>query len=132
MPEIKLNLGSKIKMLREMRGISQEALAFDLGISQQAFQQIEAGKTKVDLNRADAIARSLSMDLKSLLAFQPANVLTNCTQSGVYNTNNFLNEKLLASLEGQIAAMRADIVFLQQQNMKLLEVIGRDKKSSAT
>ena len=113
MPEIKLNLGSKIKMLREMRGISQEAVAFDLGISQQAFQQIEAGKTKVDLNRADAIARSLSMDLESLLAFQPANVLTNCTQSGVYNTNNFLNEKLLASLEGQIAAMRADIVFLQ-------------------
>ena len=35
---IKLNLGHKIKYLREMRGISQEAVAMDIGISQQAFQ----------------------------------------------------------------------------------------------
>lgn len=38
MEKIKLNLGSKIRMIREIKGFSQEAIAHELGISQQAFQ----------------------------------------------------------------------------------------------
>ncbi|NBC25028.1 MAG: helix-turn-helix domain-containing protein [Bacteroidetes bacterium] len=32
--------------MHELKGFSQEAVALYLGISQQAFQQIETGKTK--------------------------------------------------------------------------------------
>jgi len=129
MATVKLNLGSKIKMLREMRGISQEAVAFDLGISQQAFQQIEVGKTKIDLERADAIARSLSIDLESLLALQPAIALSNSTQISDYTTNS-LNEDLLTSLNGQISTLRENIEYLQNQNNKLIELLGLVKKNS--
>jgi len=38
MDDIKLNIGSNVRFFREGRGISQEALAMDLGISQQAVQ----------------------------------------------------------------------------------------------
>ena len=123
MSEIKLNLGPKIKLLREMRGISQEAVAMDLGISQQAFQQIEAGKTRINLDRANQIAQCFELELEALLAFQPANYLSNCTQSGVYNINNFLNEKLFEQLENQNATLKAELEFLRQQNRDLMELL---------
>lgn len=125
MTEIKVNLGNKIKFLRELRGISQEAVALEIGISQQAFQQIESGKTKINLNRADEIARSLGIDVESLLTFQPANILNNCTQSGVMSTYNFISDKLIVLLEGQNRAFKEQIEFLQQQNMHLLELLGK-------
>ena len=125
MAEVKLNLGSKIKFLREMRGLSQEAVALDIGISQQAIQQIEAGKIKVNLDRADEIARSLGTDIEGLLAFQPANYLNNCTQSGVFNTNNLMSDKLLTQIQKQNETLRMELEYLRQQNMKLLELLGK-------
>lgn len=111
MAEVKLNLGSKIKFLREIRGLSQEAVAMDIGISQQAIQQIEAGKIKVNLDRADEIARSLGMDIEGLLAFQPANYLNNCTHSGVFNTNNLMSDKLLTQIEQQNETLLRNLNF---------------------
>lgn len=35
--KVTLDIGSKIRFFRELKGISQESLAFQLGISQQAF-----------------------------------------------------------------------------------------------
>jgi len=124
MKSIKLNLGSKIKMLRELKGFSQDSIASDLGISQQAFRKIEAGETKIDLDRANKIAQSLQLDLESLINFQPANYLNNCTQSGVVNTNNFLSEKLIEQLERQVEILSKDLDFFKNQNAKLLELLG--------
>jgi len=130
MAKVKLNLGSKIKMLREMRGISQEAVAFDIGLSQQAFQQIEAGKTKIDLDRADSIARSLSIDLESLLAFQPVIAFTKSNQISDYNNTNFQNENLLNSLNSQITMMRENMEYLRNQNIRLFELLRSNNKDS--
>lgn len=123
MGDVKLNIGSKIRLLREIKGISQEAVAMDIGISQQAFQQIECGKTKIDLNRADEIARSLQVELEALLSFQPANYLNNCTQSGVINTNNIPTEKLIEGYEERIRTLKSELLFLQNQNTQLLGII---------
>ncbi|NBC25024.1 MAG: helix-turn-helix domain-containing protein [Bacteroidetes bacterium] len=123
MEEVKFSIGSKLRYLREMKGISQENMALDLGISQQSVQKIETGKTKINIDRANKIAKSLDLDLQSLLDFQPANYVSNCHQGGVMNTYNFLNEKLLAQLESQNAALTKELAFSQKQNMILLKII---------
>ena len=93
--ELELDLGNKIRILREMKGLSQDAVASGLGMSQQAFQKIEAGKTKLSLRKAHEIAQVLGMKVETLLSFHPANYLNNCSQSGVFNTNHFSSDQLL-------------------------------------
>lgn len=100
----------------------------DLGISQQSAQKIETGKTKIDINRANKIAKSLDFDLQTLLDFQPANYVTHCEQGGIMNTYNFLNEKLLAQSENQNATLKEELEFLRQQNRDLMEMLKKMKR----
>lgn len=127
MKKILLNIALKIRSLRELKDFSQEAIAHDLGISQQAYQYIESGKTKIDIERADKIAKSLQIDLETLLSFQPANYLNNCTQSGVIHTNNLIPDKMIRQMERHIENLQAQIVHLREQNKKLLDLVSNER-----
>ena len=98
-------------------------------ISQQAFQYIESGKTKIDVEHADKITRSLQIDLESLLSFQPANYLNNCTQSGVINTNNLMPNRMVEQLEKHIRNLQEQITHLREQNKKLLALVSNEKNT---
>ena len=75
MNDKKNELGAKIRTLRELKGVSQEAIARCLGISQQAFQKIETGKTKLNFARISLIAVELNIELETLINFNPDNFL---------------------------------------------------------
>jgi transcriptional regulator with XRE-family HTH domain len=113
--DTKLNLGSKIRFFRELKGLSQEALAIDLGISQQAFQRIESGVTKLDIDRANLIAEKLGVELELLLNFNPANYWYNCSLSGngTFTNNTSIPAELIQSYETQIQHMKEEINFLR-------------------
>lgn len=128
MENLKLNIGSNVRFFQEGRGILQESLVLDLGISQQVVQQIESQKSKVTLQRANRIAKILRIDLELLLTHSPTNQLNNCSQSGVCNTNNFLNDKLLAQLENQNATLKEELEFLRSQLRDLMEMLKTIKK----
>jgi transcriptional regulator with XRE-family HTH domain len=127
MEDIKLNLGNKIKMLREIKGFSQEAIALEIGLSQQAFQKIESGASKISIERANKIAKSLELDLESLLNFQPSNYLNNCTQSGIINTNHLSSEGVIEKYEKQVNFLRKEIEFLREQNIELLKMMNEKR-----
>ena len=99
-----------------------------MGISQQFVQKIESGKSKIDIDRAARIAKSLDLSLQALLDFQPANYVTHCEQGGIMNTYNFLNEKLLAQLEHENNTLKEALEFVRQQNRDLMEVLKGTKK----
>lgn len=113
--DTKLNLGSKIRFFRELKGLSQEAMAIDLGISQQAFQRIESGVTKLDIDRANLIAEKLGVGLELLLNFNPANYWYNCSLSGngTFTNNTYIPTELIQSYETQIQHMKEEINFLR-------------------
>jgi transcriptional regulator with XRE-family HTH domain len=123
--DVKINLGSKIRMLRELKGISQDSLARSLGLSQQAFQKIESGQTKIDIEKAELVATELGMELETLINFNPANYLYQCSQSGVFNTNqNHYNaehiETIIKTKEELITALRT-VISEKDSRIKLLE-----------
>lgn len=118
MEEVQLDLGNKIRFFREMKGLSQEALANQLGISQQAYQKIESGSTKLDVNRAEKIASELGVQLDFLLSFSPANYWYNCSMSGNGTFNNNLPQELIESYKQQIESLKDEIEFLRNQFKK--------------
>lgn len=116
MSEITLNLGNKIRMLREIKGISQENLAGALNLSQQAYRKIEDGSTKLTIDRAAAISKELEIELDTLLNFHPSNVLYKTTNSNIINTNNYyLSEKLIENYENQITYLKTEIERLNKK-----------------
>ncbi|AEA44285.1 helix-turn-helix domain-containing protein [Fluviicola taffensis] len=108
-----LNLGIKIRFFRDMKGLSQQALAMQLGISQQAYQKIESGVTKLDVERANVIANELGVQLDFLISFSPANYWYQCTLSG--NTvNNNIPKELLEAHQSQIQVLKEEVLFLRE------------------
>ena len=71
-------LGNKIRVIRQIKGISQEALALKLNISQAADSKIESGKTTLSYERLEVILEELSISDKTMRDF---------------NLNQILNQK---------------------------------------
>lgn len=111
MAEPTLHIGRKISRIREMRGIKQEALAAELGISQQAVSKIEQS-ADVDGDALEKIANILGVSIDAIKNFSDEAALNyfntfNDNSTGAFNNFNCsfnpidkvveLYERLLAS-----------------------------------
>lgn len=56
----------KIKFERQKRGLSQEELALEAGLSRSAIWKIESGKVSPTIESLEKIAAALGMDFASL------------------------------------------------------------------
>ncbi|MBU2464782.1 MAG: helix-turn-helix transcriptional regulator, partial [Bacteroidetes bacterium] len=98
-----MEIGVKVKKIRELRNYSQEYMSERIGISQEAYSRLETGKTKLDLHRMLNIANILEIDPILLLSFDEGIVFNNCSQSGKNVTNNNgLSEEKQANLEERL------------------------------
>lgn len=111
---IPMHLGRKISRLRELRGIKQEALAIELGISQQTVSRMEQSE-EVDEDLLERVAKALGLQPDAIRNFNEDavfNYVNNFSDNsinqgpiGAYNTCNFnpidklveLYERLLQS-----------------------------------
>jgi transcriptional regulator with XRE-family HTH domain len=64
---INKKIAAAIRVERFRRGYSQEFMALQLHISQNAYSRIERGVTKLDIERLDAIAALLGVTIEFLL-----------------------------------------------------------------
>ena len=58
-----MELHTKIKGLREQKKISQEEMAFQLGIKQNTYHAIETGQSKLKVEHALKIAEILDLSI---------------------------------------------------------------------
>jgi len=100
------HIGRKISRIRELRGIKQEALAIELGISQQSVSNIEQSET-IDDEKLKEIASALGVSPEAIKNFSDdaifnyfSNFYDNSTGQ-VYNSNCTFNplDKLVESYE---------------------------------
>lgn len=92
-----MNIGEKIRKLRNLRGYNEEYLANKLGMSQNNYSKIELGKVKITLDRIEEIAQVLDIDPIKLIEFDDTLVFNNNNQSGG-NSANVINESLSEKL----------------------------------
>ena len=61
-------LGEKIRSVRESKKMTQDDMAYDLGITLGAYSRIERGVTDVNLSRIEQIAKILKITMVDLFA----------------------------------------------------------------
>ncbi|MBX3101666.1 MAG: helix-turn-helix transcriptional regulator [Bacteroidetes bacterium] len=96
-------IGNKIRMVRELRGYSQEYMADRMGISQTSYSRLESEATDLTLSRLDQVANVLEINPMDLLAMEEKFIFQNNTNCGIaaYNHGSFtMND--IKSLEDKI------------------------------
>jgi transcriptional regulator with XRE-family HTH domain len=126
MSDTTLHIGRKISKIRELRGMKQEALAVELGISQQAISKIELSE-KIEDEVLDKIAHALGVTSEGIKKFNEEavfNIIGNnyhdssssvqyqCTFNPidklieVFEENKKLYEQLLASEREKVEILK--------------------------
>jgi transcriptional regulator with XRE-family HTH domain len=93
MAELNLHIGRKISKIRELRGMKQETLAAELGISQQAVSKIEQS-ADVDGEALEKISKILGVpadDIKNFNDDAVLNIISNTFTSQDTSTLNAIN-----------------------------------------
>src|ERR1700761_1342414 len=102
-----IHIGRKISRIRELRGMKQEALAAELGISQQAVSKIEQS-AEVEESALEKIAVALGVPVEGIKKFNEeavfniiGNTVNNHDQAAFFNYYPTFNpiEKLLELFE---------------------------------
>lgn len=61
--EIEKHVGKKIKLFRQLRGLSQSDVAVHLGITFQQFQKYESGKNRIPISRLMKLAEIFGVNM---------------------------------------------------------------------
>lgn len=107
----------KLKNLRELKNLTQEHMAEQLGLSTRAYSKIESGETQLTINRLNEISAILGVDPMEALGFDHQNIFNNCKQEGNNNTIGTstyqMPEKLIEQYEKRIQQLESEVIFLR-------------------
>ena len=110
-----MNLGEKIKKLRQFKGITQEQLANMLSISSQAVSKWETGVTNPDITLIPDIAKLFDVSTDELLGVEKS-------KKKSAKTDNDIISARLAKLEKMIGLLTAS------DDNEALEIMLEDSK----
>jgi transcriptional regulator with XRE-family HTH domain len=120
MAEKIIHEGRNVKRIREMLGIKQDALAFDLGISQQAISSLEQ-REKIDDKILGDVAKILKVPVEAIKNFNEDAAVNyintfNDTSKGDFNYHCTFNplEKMVELYEALLKSEREKIALLER------------------
>jgi transcriptional regulator with XRE-family HTH domain len=123
-PELKtVQLGKKIKRIRELKGIKQEALASKLGISQQTISLLEQSD-KIDEERLAQVAKALDVSVEAIKNFNEDAAINN------FNYNTFNDSSSLNSgNENNLCTFNPieKLIDVMEENKQLYERLLKEK-----
>lgn len=106
-------IGQKIKKLRELKNLTQEHMASQLGLTQSTYSKLETGEIDVPYSRLEDISKILGLKPEDIIAFNEHmvfNVMHNETGNGLVIHQISPNEQKL--YEGQISTLKEEIKHL--------------------
>ena len=119
-----LQLGQKIKKLRELKNFTQSHIASELGITQSAYSKMEQGETEISYTKISKIAEVLGISPEEIMTFNEQmifNVMHNQTGNGFVVNKGFTeNERKL--YEDQITQLKEEVTYLKKVLDKLLKI----------
>ena len=125
-PNKKVHQGRNIKRLREMLGIKQESLAFDLGVSQATVSDYEQ-KEALDEKILEKVSQALKVPVEAIKNMTDEN-LTNFFQS--FYDNSSLNYQCTFNPIDKIIELYSEKEELYKQLLKdkdiLIEKLSKD------
>ena len=115
------HIGRKISRIRELRGMKQEALAAELGISQQSVSQIEKSPEVAD-EVLLKISKALQVSPEGIRHFSEEavfNIINNTFKDSSANNNNYfctINpiDKMVELYERLVEAEKEKVKYLEE------------------
>lgn len=116
-----MDIGQKIRKIRELKGFSQEYMSEKLDISQRSYSRIESNETDVKLSKLLKISDILTISVQKILGFDESFIFANCENAyGASNQNNYqFSEKEREQYQNQIDHLKGEIIFLRNQIERL-------------
>ena len=126
-----MHYGEKIRMIRELRGFSQENIAAKLGIAQNSYSKIETNQTRLTTDMLNKIAEVLDVTPSDILSNMPAivNFQSNQGTQGIGHVEHFHSvqkdavDKLVAAKEAEIAYLKEIITSLTKDKEAQRELL---------
>ncbi|MCW3074273.1 MAG: helix-turn-helix domain protein [Flaviaesturariibacter sp.] len=128
-----MNIGDKIRKVRELKGLKQEYVAGKLGLSVTAYGNIERNDSSLSFERLEEIAEVLEVTVQDILNIpEQLNIqsVNNAHQVG-FNHNTTINDNRVCT-EGEAEAYKEsiknlskEIEYLRQQNIQLMELLNK-------
>ena len=118
------NIGKKIKMLRELRNLTQEHMAGVLGVTQSAYSRMEIGETEITYSKLARIATEIGMKPEDIISFSESmvfNVMNNQTGNGLVIQNNHPTNEERELFNQQIETLKNEVDYLKKIMDSLLK-----------
>ncbi len=119
-----MQVGQKIKKLRELKNYTQEFMADKLDMTQPSYSKIETGETDISYSKLEKIAEVLQLRPEDIVAFNEHmvfNVMHNQTVNGVHGPNHFfISEEIKKLHEEQVNSLKTEIAHLKSLLDKVL------------
>jgi transcriptional regulator with XRE-family HTH domain len=114
-----LEVGAKIKKLRDLKGLTQTEMAEKLHLSLNAYGKVEREETELSISRLQEIAKILEVTIYELLDFDEKKLIFNQTQSNNDNATAIAYQEANPNFEGERKQYEARITDLKQENQRL-------------
>ena len=116
-------IGGNLRKIREIKGIKQESVAKQLGITTNGYGKIERGESAINIDRLEQIATILGITAMDIMQFDESiifniNTMSNSAPNGIVN-NYSLSAEERELLMAQIKSLN-EIVERQNKMIDLL------------
>jgi transcriptional regulator with XRE-family HTH domain len=109
-----MDLGTKIRQIRELRGLSQENMASELGMSVTGYGKIERNEVSVNFEKLEQISKIFGMHVENVIGFDD--------KIAFNNYNNKINQQIATySMPIEMKQLYEDKIALLEDKVKYLE-----------
>ncbi len=122
-----MEIGEKIRKLREFRQYSQDYVAKKLKITQGAYSRMEQGEIDLPFSRLEKVAEVLEMPVEKLVGYDDKQMMinyiaNNCnlTTTGNILSNNLSVEELTKQYDLHILSLENEVIRLHSLLEKAL------------
>lgn len=131
-----MQIGDKIRKVRELKGYKQEYVAEQLGMSVTAYGNIERNDSSITFDKLEEIAGILEVSVQDILNIPEqfnvhsiVNSQVGFSQSGFnyYANKRDGNEEIpeISAYKKSIEHLEKEIDYLRQQNLQLLDLLNK-------
>jgi transcriptional regulator with XRE-family HTH domain len=115
------SIGNKLRVLRTEKGLTQESLAAEIGMSASAFAKIERGESDLSISKIEKIAKQFDLTLIELLTLSTSNYINFKNHQGIIGqniTNTYVNsdatKETIQQLVSEVAGLKEEIERLKK------------------
>lgn len=105
------DIGEKIRQLRERKGLSQEYIATELGITQPSYARLEKDDDRISITRLMSVASILKTSVAELINEKTGKVIN---QQNSENPNAYVDSIINADKD-HVQTLKEEITFLRSR-----------------